>query len=149
MGGVFEGVVLGVPVAGFDLGDFLADVDEGVHEAVQLAARLTLGGLDHDGAGHREAHGGGVEAVVHEALGDVHLGDAAGGLDGADVDDAFVCHAAVLASVEHRVVAFEALGDVVGVEDGHFGGGLEAAGAHHGDVHPADGQDAGRAPGGG
>ena len=49
--GVFEGVVLGVPVAGFDPGDFLADADEGIFDAVQLAARLTLSGLDHDGAG--------------------------------------------------------------------------------------------------
>ena len=42
---------LGVPVAGVDSGDFLADTDEGVFDEVQLAARLALGGCNHDGAG--------------------------------------------------------------------------------------------------
>jgi hypothetical protein len=45
-----------------------------------------------------------VEAVVHQALGDVDLGDAGGRLDRADVEDALVRDAAVLAGVEHRVV---------------------------------------------
>ncbi len=51
--------------------------------------------------------------------------------------------------VEHRVVRLEALGDVVGVEDGHLGGPAQPVGAHHADVRPRDGQDAGRAPRGG
>ena len=37
-------------------------------------------------------------------------------------------------------MVFEAGADVVGAEDGGFGCGLQAFGAHHADVHPADGQ---------
>jgi hypothetical protein len=57
---------------------------------------LRFGRLDHDRAGHREAHRRRVEAVVHQALGDVDLGDAGGGLDRADVEDALVRDAALL-----------------------------------------------------
>ena len=49
---------------------------------------------------------------------------------------------AVTAGVQHRVMLGEAVGDVVGVEDRDFGGALQAACAHHPDVHPGDRQNA-------
>lgn len=91
--------------AAFDLGDFLADGDHGFDEAVQLFFGLGFGRLDHQSAGHREGHGGGVEAEVHQALGDVFLGDAAGFFQGAQVQQAFVCDSAVFALVQNGVVA--------------------------------------------
>ena len=56
---------------------------------------------------------------------------------------------AARAGVEHRVGLAQPSGDVVGVEDGHRGGPAQAFGPHHRDVRPRDGQDAGRAVGGG
>src|SRR3546814_3098048 len=56
---------------------------------------------------------------------------------------------AVAAGVERRVVRFEPFGDVVGVEQRNLGGAAQAVGAHQGDVHPADRQDARAAVGGG
>ena len=75
---VSQGVVVLRPVAGFDLGDFRADGNHGVGEAVQLGQRLAFGGLDHQRSGHGEAEGGGVKAVVHQAFGLVFGGHAAG-----------------------------------------------------------------------
>jgi hypothetical protein len=43
---------------------------------------------------------------------------------------------AIVAGVEDRKERCEAFGDVVGVEDSDFGGLLESAWSHHGDVHP-------------
>ena len=59
-----------------------------------------------------------MKAVVDEALGDVVDGDAAGGFEGAGVENALVRDAAMLILVEDGIVRLEALGDVVGVEDG-------------------------------
>ena len=63
-----------------------------------------------------------MEAVINQALGDVVDGDAAGFLDRAQVDNAFVCHHAVFAGIEHRIVGLQAFGDVIGVENSHLGG---------------------------
>ena len=56
---------------------------------------------------------------------------------------------AVAAGVQGRVVRGQARRHVVGVEQGHLGGATQAGAAHHGDVHPADRQDAGAAVAGG
>jgi hypothetical protein len=58
-------------LAGGDSVDLGADLQHRVAEPVELGERFALGGLDHQGAGHREAHRGSVEAVVDEPLGDV------------------------------------------------------------------------------
>ena len=73
-----------------DVGDLGAHGDHGFAEAVEFGFGFGLGGLDHQGAGYGEGHGGGVEAVVDEALGDVFDGDAGGLLEGAGVEDALV-----------------------------------------------------------
>src|SRR5690606_28333188 len=49
------------------------------------------------------------------------------------------------AGVKHRVVLFQAAGDVVGVEDRQLGGAAQAFATHQADVHPGDRQDAGAA----
>ncbi|MNZ53723.1 hypothetical protein D3C78_716080 [compost metagenome] len=54
-------------------------------------------------------------------------------------------HQAIAAGIQNRIVLFQATGDVVGVEDRHLRGTLEAGTAHHADVHPGDRQDAGAA----
>ncbi|VUC29849.1 unnamed protein product [Clonostachys rosea] len=134
---------------GLDVGDLGADLDEGVAEAVELLAGLGLGGLDHEGARDGEAHGGGVEAVVLEALGHVGGLDAGGLLEGADVEDELVGAAAVLVGVDDAVVGEEAGHDVVCVEEGDARLAREPFAAHHEDVGVADGQDGRAAPWGG
>ncbi len=143
--GVFQRVVVLVQAAVFHRADFFADADHGVAEAIQFFPGFAFGRLDHQRAGYRERHGRGVEAEVDQALGHVVDADAAAVLEWAQVEDALVGHQAVAAGVEHRVVLFQATGDVVGIQDRQLRGALEACATHHADVHPGDRQDAGAA----
>mmetsp|Transcript_33392 Transcript_33392/g.78103 ORF Transcript_33392/g.78103 Transcript_33392/m.78103 type:complete len:520 (-) Transcript_33392:742-2301(-) len=143
---VLEQIVVARHHALLDLGDLGANRDESVAEAVELRLVLRLGGLDHDGARHRPRHGGRVEVVVGEPLGNVGLGHARTPLEFPQVEDELVCAEARLARVQHLVVAREPRGHVIGVEDGDRRRAPQAVGAHHRAVHPRDGQDGRRAP---
>ena len=57
---------------------------------VQLLLVLALRGLDHQGASNRPAHGGSVEAEVHQPLGNVDRLHTRGLLEVAHVDDELV-----------------------------------------------------------
>ena len=149
MRGVLEDVALARLASGFDLGDLGADGDQGVDEAVQLGLVLGLGGLDHQSVGDGPGHGGCVEAVVLETLGNVDGFDAASVLEAADVQDELVGTAAVLVGVQDRVVGLETGHDIVGVQEGDLGCVGEASVAHHVDVVECDGENAGAAPGSG
>ena len=96
--------------------------------------------------GTGQGHGGGVEAVVHEPLGDVRLVHARTPLSGRRS----MMHSWATSPVRPRYSTGKwlssALGHVVGVEDRHLRGPSQALGAHHADVGPGDGQDAGAAP---
>jgi len=94
VGGMAQGAFLGGEFAPLDLGDFLADSDHSVDKAIKFVLRLRLGRLDHQGSGHRKAHGGGMKAKVDQALGNVFGGDVAAGLEGPGVEDALVGHPA-------------------------------------------------------
>src|SRR6185369_14021338 len=63
------------------------------------------------------------------------------------VKNAFVSDQAVRPAVEARETIGEPFGDVIGIEDGVFGGLGQALSTHRGDVNPRDGKDAGAAPG--
>ena len=82
-----------------------------------------------------------MEAIVHQPLCHVLGADAAAFLEMAQIEDAFVRHAARGPLVEHREVRRQARRDVVGIDDGELGGAADAARAHHADVHPRDQQD--------
>mmetsp|Transcript_6043 Transcript_6043/g.15477 ORF Transcript_6043/g.15477 Transcript_6043/m.15477 type:complete len:216 (-) Transcript_6043:2368-3015(-) len=140
---VLQHVVVSRVHAILHLLDLLADLDQRVAVPVQLSKVLRLGGLHHDRASHRPRHGRRVEAIVSQALGDVRLANACLRLDLAEVEDELVRAQAVLARVEHVVVAREALGHVVRVEDGNLRRLLEAGRAHHDAVHVRDGEDGG------
>ena len=90
-----------------------------------------------------------MKAVVHQALGHVVHGHTACVLDRAQIENALVCHAAIRPRVQHRIVRRQTGGHVVGTENGYRRGLTQTLGAHHGDVHPRDGQDSRRSPGGG
>mmetsp|Transcript_20222 Transcript_20222/g.43799 ORF Transcript_20222/g.43799 Transcript_20222/m.43799 type:complete len:389 (-) Transcript_20222:246-1412(-) len=148
MGGVLEDVVLLVGLSGLHGLDLLSDAKHSLAEAVELLLRLRLRWLNHERTGDRPAHGGGVEAVVLKTLGDVGFRHTRHRLEGTDVSDELVSAETVLVCVQNLVVILEASGHVVGVEDGDLGGLGEPRTTHHADVHPADGENGGRAPGG-
>ena len=97
----WRGGVLGTDFAVLNGLDFLADGEHGVAEAVELVFGLAFGGLDHEGAGDGEGHGGGVEAEVDEAFGDVVDLEAVI-FEETGVDDAFVGDAALGAPCRGR-----------------------------------------------
>ena len=97
-------------------------------EAVQFALVLGLGRLDHDRGrppGKTWWARGSRRSISRLAMSTSLM--PVGRLDRADVEDAFVGDAALATGVQHRVVGAQLAGHVVGVEDGHFGGGLETA----------------------
>mmetsp|Transcript_126480 Transcript_126480/g.219147 ORF Transcript_126480/g.219147 Transcript_126480/m.219147 type:complete len:549 (+) Transcript_126480:1398-3044(+) len=149
VGGVVQDVVGAVGLALLDLADLLADEQHGLGEPVQLEQRLGLRGLDHQGAGDGEGHGGGVEPVVHEPLGDVLRLDAGLGLQGAQVQDELVGAETVLGGVQHGVGVLELHAQVVGGQDRHLGGLPDPLGPQHLDVRVGDGQDGRGSPGAG
>lgn len=132
------------PDAGADLIDLTTDGDHRLDEIVELREIFTLGGLDHQGARHREAHRRRVETVVGQPL--CHIIDGDAGLLGdlAQIENALVGDHAVLAGVEHREVVVQPAGDVVGRRDRRQRRPAQAVGAHHPDVGPGDGQNRGR-----
>jgi hypothetical protein len=143
--GVFERVVGFVGFAGDDGLHLAVDGDHRIAETVELDLRFALGRFDHERAGDGERQGRGVVAVIHETLGGVFGFDAVF-LPAAQIDDALVGDQAGCAAIKNREIVLQAGGDVVGVEDGDFGGLGESVGAHHADIHPRDNQDGRAAP---
>src|SRR5699024_6373984 len=108
----------GIEITGFDPADLLADPDHRGEEPIDLLQVLRFGRLDHERPRDREAHRGRVETVVDEPFGDVVDGDTGTCGESAQVDDAFVCDVPAFASVQHRIVGVEFLGDVIRVQYG-------------------------------
>ena len=101
---------------GDDLVELIADGDHRLTEPVEFGQVFALGGLDHQGAGHREAHGGRVEPIVNESFRDVVHRQPGLLADGPWVDDALMRHQAATSGVENREVLVEAASDVVRVQ---------------------------------
>ena len=123
---------------------FAMNGDHRVAETIELGLRLAFGRLDHECAGDGERHGRRVVAVIHEALGGVVDFEPVF-FPAAQVHDALVGDEAGGAAIEDGEKRIEALGDVVGVEDGDLGGGGETGRAHHANIHPRDNEDGGGA----
>ena len=136
-----EHVVDLVGAALFNRADFRANRNQRVAEAVEFCLRLALRRLDHQRARHRPRHRRRVETVVHHALCDVVDLDARRLVERTHVENELVRAKAVLVRVEHVVVALQARGHVVRVEDRDFGRALQALRAHHRDVHPRNHKD--------
>ena len=137
---VADDVVALLGLAVLDVLDFLADLDHGFNEAVELGYRLALGGLHHQGLVHWEGHGRSVETKVHQTLGDVDGGHTNGLVDAVDVEDHLVSHMAVVAGIQDRVVVLQSF-LLVGIHDGTHSGFLQAFTAQHLDVAVGDGED--------
>ena len=140
---VFQRVGVLWPFAALDAADFFTDGNHGINEAVYFVERFAFGGLNHECVGHGERQCGGVEAVVHQAFGYVFGHYTAGFFQMTQVQNALVRYAAVGAGVQGGVVVFQACADVVGAQNGGFGGVFQAISAHHADIHPCDGQHEG------
>ncbi|MNN20481.1 hypothetical protein D3C81_1337620 [compost metagenome] len=87
-----------------------------------------------------------MEAIVHQALGHILFSYPGNCLERPQIKNALVRHPLVSASVQHRESPTKLAGQVVGRQDGHFAR-IGQLRPHHGDVHPADRQDARTAPG--
>lgn len=148
VGGIVEDVVLLGLLAVLDILDLSADGNHGVAEAVEFLLALRLSGFDHEGVRNGPRHGGRVEAVILETLGNVDSLDT-DRAEGTDVDDELVGAHAVLVGEQDLVVLTEAVSHVVGVQESNLGGVLDTLTTHHLDVGPGDGEDRGRAVGGG
>lgn len=147
MRGVFEGVVHRVEFSFFNGKKFSVDGDERVAEAVEFFEGLTLGGLDHEGARNRPTHGRGMEAEVHEPFGHIFHFNTGTGFPFPQIDNALMGHPSVVSPIEDWEEWMQAMGDVVGIQDGQLGGAGEAIGTHHGQIHPGNDIEAGTAPG--
>ena len=122
MRGIFERIVVRIKLTVFNRRDLLPDGDHRFAETVQFSFRLAFGGFDHQGAGHREAHRGGVEAKIHQPLGYIFHGDAGIVLNFAHVDDALVGNAVIGPFVKHRKMWLQLSGNVVGIQNGNLAG---------------------------
>ena len=87
-----------------------------------------------------------MEAVVHQALGQIINLQTSAALERAQIKDALVGDTAIGAAVEHREMGFESLSQVIGSQQSHRRGLAQTGATHQADVHPADRQDAGAAP---
>ena len=136
MGGVYQHVVEPVGLALLYLGDLFPDFDHGIAETVKLAFALGFGGLDHQGIDYGEGHGGGMEAIIHQALGHILHAEAGALFQPAEVDNALMGDEATGAGVKDGKMRGQTLGHVVRIEDGNDGGLAQTFAAHHGDVGP-------------
>ncbi|EHK82903.1 putative metal-dependent RNase [Rhodococcus pyridinivorans AK37] len=127
--------------------DLTADRDHRVDERVEFGDVLALGGLDHEGAGHREAHRRRVEAVVGQTLRDVVDRHPRRLRQRTQIEDALVGDHAGLPRVQHREVLVETTRDVVGRRDRRQRRATQPLGTHHLDVRPGDRQDRRRSVG--
>lgn len=126
MRGVAENVSLTRLLAILNFANLRTDANEGVSEAVKLLFALTLCGFNHERVGNRPAHGGSVEAVVLQTLGNVDSLHASRLTEGAGINDEFVSTATIVIGVQDGIVVLEASKEVVGVEEGHGSGLAEA-----------------------
>ena len=121
---------------------------DGAHrrnETIQLSLVLRLGRLHHQRARNRERQGGGVEAVINQALGHIGCCHARLVRQLAQVQDALVANQAIGAGVEHREAVIELTRNVVGVEHRVCRGAAQSLRTRHGDVGPGNRQHTRRA----
>ena len=87
-----------------------------------------------------------MEAIVDKAFGDILLADSAALLERPQISDAFVRYPAIAAGIKNRKCVRQPVGDVVGIENGNLRRLFHAIPAHHRDVCPGNGHNAGTSP---
>ena len=83
-----------------------------------------------------------MEAVIHQPLRQVINLKTGAAAQVAQIKDAFMGHEPALSTEQNRVMGIEAMGQIVGGEQGHGGCLAQTSGAHQAQIHPADRQDA-------
>ena len=108
MRGVDQRIVLFRPFSALDFQYFLFDLFQGGDERSSSALlSLSVGSIISVPATGKEPSG--VEAIVHQAFGDVGFGDAAFGFEQTQINDTFVRDAAVFACIQNRIVSLRRL----------------------------------------
>ena len=87
-----------------------------------------------------------MEAIILQTLGNINGFDPSSLLEFANIEDELVSATAVVVGVEDGVVRAQTRQNIVGVQQCDLGGMGQTASAHHLDVCPTDGQDAGATP---
>ncbi len=82
-----------------------------------------------------------MESVIDQAFSNIQLTDAGLLFQRTDVENTFVRHATITASVEHRIGRLQTAGNVVGIQNRDRAGLFQPFSAHHANVHPADWQN--------
>ena len=88
-----------------------------------------------------------MKAKVHQTLSHVLLANTRHCLERTNVNDALVRHTPIAAAIEHRISITQALGQIIGIENGDRGGLAQPDSPHQCNISPTNRQDAGTAPG--
>ena len=144
---ILQRIVFAINAALLNGARLLADGEHRGAEAVELGLGFRFRRFDHERARYRPTHGRRMEAAVDKPLCDVIDSDPGAIHQWPCVDDAFVSHATRSPLIEHRVCAFEPLGDVVGIENCNARCLGQTAPAHQQAVAPRNRQDGRRAIG--
>ena len=138
---IFQRVIFAIQLAFFDHADFVADLDHRIDETVQLMHRFRFRWLNHQRARNREAQRWCVETEVDQTFRHVFRTDARRILQWTQVENALVSNETVTTREQSRVVRFEALHDVVCVQQSDLRRLQQTIRTHQRDVHPRDWQN--------
>ncbi|CSB19387.1 Uncharacterised protein [Vibrio cholerae] len=82
-----------------------------------------------------------MEAVVHQAFGNIFFANPSFFFQRTDIDDALVRHSTICTTVKDRVVRTQTLHHIVGIQNRQLGGFSQTVCTHHRNVGPRDRQN--------
>jgi len=100
---------------------------------------LGFGGFDHEGAGHREGHSGGMESVVNQSFGYIFLSDPSLFLDSSHIDDELMRTSFFTLNAGNLVMGLKSFHQIVSIKDSVSCGFANSCLTQHGDVTIRDG----------
>jgi len=136
MRGIGENAVFGTNLTAQDPLQFRMNGNHGITEAVQFGLRFTLGGFDHHGSDHRPGHRGSMNSIIHKSFGHINFRELCVVSNVPQIQNEFVCDAAVRSGIEDVEIRSESVGHIVGVENRHLRRSLESFRCEQGDVGP-------------
>ena len=121
--------------------NFIPDSKHHLHEVVEFGQTFALGRLNHQRAVHRERERRSMVAKVHQTFGNIILADTGLFVQLTALENHFMAHRAVLATINRAVGILKACSQIVGAENGNLRGTRQTLNTHHTDVTVGDGQN--------